>query len=57
MTADGLATALIIMGTEAAQALAEEQDLAVLLITKDGDEFVEYRSPAFDKLVTLVPVQ
>jgi thiamine biosynthesis lipoprotein len=57
MTADGLATALIVMGTQRAQALAEDQNLAVLLITKDGDEFVEYRSPAFDKIVTLVPVQ
>lgn len=52
MTADGLATALSIMGKDKALALAAENQIAVLLITKEGDEFKEYTSPMFDKIVT-----
>lgn len=53
MTADGLATALNIMGKDKALALAEENDLAVLLITKEADGFKEYTSAKFDQLVTV----
>lgn len=53
MIADGLATALSIMGTERAIQLAESESLAVLLITKSDNGFVEYRSPEFDQLVTI----
>lgn len=51
MTADGLATALSIMGQEEAMKLAEQNDLAVLLITKEADGFKEYTSSKFNKLV------
>jgi FAD:protein FMN transferase len=53
MTADGLATALSIMGKDKALTLATEQQLAVLLITKEGDEFKEYTSPKFREIVTV----
>jgi thiamine biosynthesis lipoprotein len=47
MTADGLATALNVMGKDLAIALAEEHDLAVLLITSENGEFKEYTSAKF----------
>lgn len=53
MTADGLATALNVMGKKNALILAEKNDLAVLLITKESDGFREYTSQQFDKIVTV----
>ncbi|WP_158965900.1 FAD:protein FMN transferase [Paraglaciecola sp. L3A3] len=53
MTADGLATALNVMGKEKALILAEKYDLAVLLITKEKQGFKEYTSSMFDQLVTV----
>lgn len=53
MTADGLATALNVMGKEKALLLSEKYDLAVLLITKEKEGFKEYTSSMFDKLVTI----
>jgi thiamine biosynthesis lipoprotein len=47
MTADGLATALMVMGTDKAKALAVKNDLAVFMIMKEGDAFIEYASPRF----------
>ena len=47
-TADALATALNVMSPEKGMAYAIEQSLAVLFIIKDGDGFVERRSPALD---------
>lgn len=47
-TADALATALNVMSPEKGMAYAIEQSLAVLFIIKDGDDFVERRSPALD---------
>ena len=52
MTADGLATALTIMGKDQALQVAEREQLAVLLITKEADGFKEYTSAMFDKIVT-----
>lgn len=52
MTADGLATALNILGKERALTLAAEENIATLLITKENGEFKEYTSAAFDQLVT-----
>ena len=56
MTADGLATALNVMGTDKAKAYAELNDIAVLLIAKQGDEFVEWQSSAFEQRVKVVLV-
>lgn len=53
MTADGLATALNIMGKEKALELAETYNIAVLLITKEKDGFTEYTSAKFEQLVTV----
>ncbi|NNG41945.1 FAD:protein FMN transferase [Pseudoalteromonas sp. NEC-BIFX-2020_002] len=47
MTADGLATALTVMGMEKAKAYAQEHDLPVYLIAKSEDGLVTYSSPAF----------
>jgi thiamine biosynthesis lipoprotein len=49
MTADGLATALNVMGKEKALELAEKYDIAVLLITKEKDSFTEYTSTKFEQ--------
>ena len=51
--ADGLATALIVMGAKDGIAMAEQNDIAALFITKEGDEFVEYQTPAFEQRVTI----
>ena len=51
MTADGLATALNVMGKDKALELAETYALAVLLITKEKGNFTEYTSSEFDQLV------
>lgn len=53
MTADGLATALNVMGAENAKTLALKQNLAVFMIIKQDEGFVEYASPAFEAMVTL----
>ena len=51
MTADGLATALNVMGKEKALKLAESYGIAVLLITKEKDGFTEYTSTQFEQHV------
>ena len=51
MTADGLATALNVMGKEKALELAEKDGIAVLLITKEKDGFTEYTSSKFEQHV------
>lgn len=47
MTADGLATALNVMGKDKALMIAEQNNLAVLLITRENDEYIEYTTPQF----------
>ncbi len=47
MTADGLATAFIVMGTESALALAEQTDLPVMLIEKSPEGYQVHYSSAF----------
>ncbi|MCL2918126.1 FAD:protein FMN transferase [Shewanella litorisediminis] len=47
MTADGLATAMMVLGTEASLELAKQQGLAIMLIEKQGEEFVVHYSDAF----------
>ncbi|MDP5292637.1 FAD:protein FMN transferase [Oceanimonas sp. CHS3-5] len=49
MIADGLATALTVMGTERALAFAERRGLAVYLLTKTDDGFRVDMSSAFQK--------
>ncbi len=47
LEADGWDTGLMVSGTHKALALAEQQHLAVYLITKEGDSFKSYMSPQF----------
>ena len=47
LEADGWDTGLMVLGTKKALALAEQQHLAVYLITKEGDTFKSYMSPQF----------
>jgi thiamine biosynthesis lipoprotein len=47
MTADALATALTVMGTEKAKVYAEENDIAVYLISKTTEGLKSYSSPQF----------
>jgi thiamine biosynthesis lipoprotein len=47
MTADALATALIVLGPERALEYAKEHQLDVLLILREGDDFEEVRTPGF----------
>lgn len=54
MTADGLATALNVMGKEAALAVAEKNNLAVLLITRENGEFKEYTSARFAQAIKVL---
>lgn len=51
MVADGLATAFNVMGVEKALALANENDIAALVIVKNGDKFEELTSSTFDDVV------
>lgn len=48
---DGLATAFMVLGPEEGYALAQEHDLAVLFLIRDGERFVERASPAFERLL------
>lgn len=52
--ADGLATALIVMGSELGIKLAEDRAIAALFIIKEGDQFTEYQSSAFKLLVEVI---
>jgi thiamine biosynthesis lipoprotein len=52
--ADGLATALMVMGTVPAKELAEKEGIAALFITKEGDEFIEYQSSEFANKVETI---
>lgn len=56
MTADGLATALNVMGKDEALALANANNIAVLLITKEQGVFKEYTSTAFDSQVDIIKI-
>ncbi|MCE9677968.1 FAD:protein FMN transferase [Shewanella sp. AS1] len=53
MIADGYATAMMVMGTEASLALAKEQNLAIMLIEKQDTGFKVYYSDAFKPFVGL----
>lgn len=50
--ADGYATALLAMGSSAAQKFAEDNKLAILIISHGNDgEFTEWMTPEFEKYV------
>ncbi len=47
MRADALATAIMVMGEDLGMAFAEAQQLAIMMLVKDGDSFIEKQSLAF----------
>lgn len=47
MTADGLATAIMVMGPDKGLEFARSEYLAVLMLVKTDQGFVEYNTPAF----------
>lgn len=49
MTADGLATMFMVMGTEKALAFAEQNDMAILTITKTPDGFEQQTTVKFNQ--------
>lgn len=49
MDADAYATALTVMGAEQALEFANQKGLAVLLVTRENDQFKEYTSTAFKR--------
>lgn len=51
MHADSIGTALMVLGEDAGLAWARERGLAVLMLVRDGDGFVERTTPAFDALM------
>ncbi|WP_428033310.1 FAD:protein FMN transferase [Amphritea sp.] len=46
-TADGLATAMMVLGPDLAESYAEQQGVEALLIIKSGDGFIEKMTPGF----------
>ena len=50
MTADALATALLVLGPEEGLELARRENLAVLMLIREGDAFIERMTPAFEAL-------
>ncbi len=51
MTADGFATAMMVLGTEASLELAKQEHLAIMLIEKQGEGFKVYYSDAFKPFI------
>ncbi|MGI2108028.1 FAD:protein FMN transferase [Shewanella frigidimarina] len=51
MTADGYATAMMVLGTKASLALAKEKNLAIMLIEKQEQGYQVYYSDAFKSYV------
>ena len=49
MSADALATALMVLGPEAGFRLATRENLAAFFVVKDGERFVEISTPAFER--------
>ncbi|MDA9983280.1 FAD:protein FMN transferase, partial [Gammaproteobacteria bacterium] len=50
VTADALATGLMVMGTEKALTLAAKHNLAAMIIERDGNAFRVFRSASFEAL-------
>lgn len=51
MMADGLATAMTVLGPEAGMAFAKQHELAVFFIVRTGEGVEELSTPAFDAIV------
>jgi thiamine biosynthesis lipoprotein len=51
MSADALATALMVLGPEAGLRLATRENLAAFFVVRNGERFVEISTPAFERHV------
>ncbi len=51
MRADGLATALLVLGEKEGRAVAEKENIAAYFITRNGDGYQTSSSSAFDRLM------
>jgi thiamine biosynthesis lipoprotein len=49
MTADAIATMLMVLGLKEGYRFAEQEQLAALFVLTDGQEFAEITTPAFDR--------
>lgn len=47
--ADALATAMLVMGAEKAKILAREQNISALFIERVGEQFIEFKTPAWNR--------
>jgi len=54
ITADGLATALIVLGKDRGFEVAEKNNIAALFITKEGEDFVEYSTSEYNEQVKVI---
>lgn len=52
MIADALSTALMVLGPEEGAELARREDLAVLFLVRDRNDFREIMTPAFEALIS-----
>lgn len=48
--ADALATALLVLGPDDGPALARDLDVAAYFLVRNGDEYLEITTPAFDRI-------
>lgn len=55
MVADGYATAMMVLGVDGSLALAKKQDLAIMLIAKENNQFKVYYSEPFKKYLVQNP--
>ena len=51
MTADAMATALLVLGPERGFELAVMENLAVMFIVRDKDNFIEIMTPQFQRII------
>jgi thiamine biosynthesis lipoprotein len=51
MTADAMATALLVLGPERGSELALRENLAALFIIRDKDNFIEFMTPKFEHVI------
>jgi FAD:protein FMN transferase len=54
MIADGMATAITVMGPEAGYEFALKEELPIFMIVREGNEFVEKMTPSFEQFLTKV---
>ena len=56
MTADGLSTAIMVMGSELGLRFAQDQELAVFMVVKTDNGFREVYTDAFKPFLVAAPI-